>query len=229
MELDRRSLVLGATVFLCLISIPSFLEHYLYFMTGQVEEVVFKGRWDLVMLNVLGFLLFVIPLHFRRKADWKSFSIYSAFIVSLFVEMYGIPLTVYLSSTALFTASAPQTVWYSFSLLGESFWLTPWMLIGLGITVLGMIIVAVGWTTIYRTDEELVTTGVYSYSRHPQYIGIVLVALGWFIGWPTLLTTLLLPVLFYTYYMLSLKEEKEVSEQVGEEYGKYCEKVPRFV
>lgn len=229
-EISRRNILLGVVGFLGLLSVPSFVDHYLYFIGGQVERIAFQNRWDLVLLNVAGFLLFLIPLQFRRKADWKSFSIYSAFIISLFVEMYGIPLTVYLSSASMFSAAPPETVWYSFRLLGESFWLTPWMMAGLLATLAGMAIVVAGWTTIYRSDEELVESGIYSYSRHPQYVGITLIAVGWFIGWPTILTTLLLPLLVYTYYDLSYREEKEVAQEIGEEkYSEYKQETRMFI
>lgn len=228
--INRRSIILGILGFLSLISLPSFLDHFLYFIGGQVEKIAFQNRWDLVLLNIAGFLLFIIPLQFRRKADWKSFSIYSAFIISLFVEMYGIPLTVYLSSASMLSVAPPQTSWHAVRLLGESFMLTPWMITGLVVTLLGMAIVALGWITIYRSEGELVDSGIYSYSRHPQYVGIILIALGWFIGWPTLLTTLLLPLLIYTYYDLSRKEEQEVSKEVGEEsYREYKNRTKMFL
>lgn len=231
MELTRRNVLLGVIGVYALLAVPSFLEHYIYFITGQVEAAVIKQRWDFVALNVIAFLLFLIPLNYRRKADWKSMGIYSAFIVSLFIEMYGIPLTIYLSAAAIApTASAAPGSVIEFSFFGATPEMTLWMLIGVITTVVGMAIVAVGWYTIYNARDELVTSGIYSYSRHPQYVGISLIAIGWFIGWPTILTTLLLPVLLYVYYKNSLQEEKEVSEEVGEEkYQSYMAETPRFL
>lgn len=229
-ELSRRNIILGIIGFVGLISIPSFLDHYIYFLTGQIESIAKQGRWDLVALNIIGFLLFLIPLNYRRKADWKSMGIYSAFIVSLFVEMYGIPLGIYLSTPALTGFTGSQNVVFSLFVFGWGFDLTLWMLVGLIITVTGMAITALGWITIYRTDKELVDTGIYGYSRHPQYVGIILIVVGWFIGWPTPLATLILPILIYTYYNLALKEEQEVSKEIGEKkYQSYREKVPRFI
>ena len=71
-ETTRRNILLWTIGFLGIISIPSFLDHYLFFLSGQVEYIVGKNRWDLVLLNIVGFLLFLIPLRYRRKADWKS-------------------------------------------------------------------------------------------------------------------------------------------------------------
>lgn len=229
-ELSRRNIILGIIGFVGIISIPSFLDHYIYFLTGQIESIAKQGRWDLVLLNIVGFLLILIPLNYRRKADWKSMGIYSAFIVSLFVEMYGVPLGIYLSTPALSGFASSQDVVLNLFVFGWGFDLTLWMVIGLIITVIGMAITAIGWIKIYRTDKDLVDEGIYSYSRHPQYIGIILIVVGWFIGWPTPLATLILPILIYTYYKLALEEEKEVSEEIGrQKYQSYKEKVPRFI
>ncbi|MDY6778631.1 MAG: methyltransferase, partial [Candidatus Nanohaloarchaea archaeon] len=77
-----------------------------------------------------------------------------------------------------------QAFLLEFSVLGQQLGMTFWMLVGAAITTAGMLIVLIGWWQLYTADDELVTSGVYAYSRHPQYVGISLIALGWFIGWP---------------------------------------------
>ncbi|MFB6175212.1 MAG: isoprenylcysteine carboxylmethyltransferase family protein [Candidatus Nanohalobium sp.] len=231
-SVDRRSFVFGLLTGLAALTFPSFLNHMLYFLSGQISTVIFRGQWGIVALSIVGFLAFLIPLNYRRRADWRSMGIYSAFIVSLFIEMYGIPLTVYMSSAAfgaVSPATVPNTV-LTFSAVGHTFAMNIWMVVGAAITALGMAIVAIGWVTIYRTDRDLVTSGIYRYSRHPQYLGIILIAAGWFIGWPTLLTGLMLPVVIYEYARLCRKEEKEVAEDIGEEkYQAYRESTPMLV
>ncbi len=229
---DRRSFAFGFLAALAVVALPSFFEHLTWFLTGQVNQLVVQGRWDLVMLNIVGFLAFLLPLRYRRKADWKSMGIYAAFIVSLFIEMYGIPLSIYLTSSFISQpAAAPQAYLVSFSILGQQLGMTAWMLTGAAITVFGMLIVAVGWMTIYRGHDTLVTDGIYRYSRHPQYVGIMLIAVGWFIGWPTILTGLMLPVLLYTYYNLAKNEEQEVIEELDEPeaYNEYRDNTPMFI
>jgi protein-S-isoprenylcysteine O-methyltransferase Ste14 len=177
----------------------------MYFLSGQAKMIVFQGKWDIVALSIIGFLAFLIPLNYRKRADWRSMGIYSAFIVSLFIEMYGIPLTIYMSSAAfggLNPASVPNTI-LTFNAIGYTFAMNTWMVVGAVITAIGMGIVAWGWSTIYRTEKDLVKTGIYSYSRHPQYLGIILIAVGWFIGWPTLLTAVMLPIDIYEHYNLT--------------------------
>ncbi|MFB6180631.1 MAG: isoprenylcysteine carboxylmethyltransferase family protein [Candidatus Nanohalobium sp.] len=221
--INKRSFLFGAVAGLFTAFIPSFLDHVVFFLSGQIRSATSQGHWGIVAVSVIAFLAFLIPLKYRRRADWRSMGIYTAFIVSLFVEMYGIPLTIYLSSAVFGSVAVqpPQTV-LTFHLLGKVFGVNIWMLTGLAVTAIGAATVAVGWATIYRTDKDLVTSGIYSYSRHPQYLGIILVAFGWFIGWPTILTALMLPVLTYEYVRLCRKEEKEVMEEVGEQkYKEY--------
>ena len=176
--------------------------------------------------SVAFFLLFLLPLKYRRKADWRSSGIYAAFLISLFVEMYGLPLTVYLSSALVSIPSSSQLPAIVLNFMG--FAVNFWMLIGLAITGLGCLIVALGWYTVYNA-EGLAREGVYSYSRHPQYLGIILISFGWFIGWPTPLTGLLLPIVVYEYYRLSKEEELEASEEFGEDYKRYMRNTPRFL
>jgi len=230
--IDKRSFIFGTLTGLAIISFPSFLNHLMYFLSGQVELIIFQGKWDIVALIIIGFLAFLIPLNYRRRANWRSMGIYSAFIVSLFIEMYGVPLTIYMSSAAFGTfspAQVPNTI-FSFNAIGYEFAMNLWMVIGAIITAIGMAIVAWGWSTIYRTEKDLVQEGIYGYSRHPQYLGIILIAVGWFIGWPTLLTALMLPIVVYEYYRLSQNEEKEVAKDIGEEkYAEYRKSTPMFI
>lgn len=234
-SLSRRRAAFLVVGILAAISLPSFLNHVHYFMANQAS--VIQGRWDIVALNIAVFILFVVPLAlgWRWRVNWQSASlgVYAAFIVSLFVEMYGVPLTIYLTAAMVPTgasATAAEGI-FTFTVIGQTFVLTGWKLVGILISAAGAILIAWGWGTLYRTDQELVTSGIYAYSRHPQYLGFNLFLFGWFVHWPTLLTLAMFPILAYFYYRLSIVEEQEVMESIDntEAYKQYIEETPRFI
>lgn len=222
---------LGALSLVFLTATPSFLQHARFFLSGSVSTLVIEGHWILVLLNVAFFLIFILFLNYRRQIDWASgtsYGIYTAFIISLFVEMYGIPLTIFLGSGIIGAPGNPPTYLFAFEVLGTSIGVTLWYLVGLGITGAGILMVAAGWWQVYQSDD-LVTGGLYRYSRNPQYLGIILIALGWVVGWPTVLTLALFPLVLYSYYRLSRKEEEEMLERHGERYSSYMDRVPLLI
>jgi len=233
--MDKRKISFILLGIVILFVFPSFISHVGWFITGHVESLVIQNRWDLVLINIFIFLAFLLPLNFRKKINWKSMSIYSAFIISLFVEMYGIPLTIYMTSTVTLPAGTPPTqeVIITLTFFGQTLSMTFWKIVGALISITGMVVVAVGWITLYRYSEEnkIVTSGIYNYSRHPQYLGLILIVLGWFIHWPSILTLSMLPILVYFYYNLTIKEEEELLNELEntDEYLKYLEDRPRFI
>lgn len=210
----------------------SFVNHVTYFLSGEVSRTLIQGNWWLVAVNVLLFLGFLLFLNVRRSMDWSpahvgGIGVYAAFIVSLFVEMYGIPLTIFLGS-GLVGGAEPPAVIFTLALPGVTLAMNMWMVFGAVITGIGILLVAVGWWQVY-TSAGLVRHGLYRYSRNPQYLGLILIAFGWMIHWPTILTVLLFPVLSYAYYRLAKREQDDLSQEYGDEFHTYADQVPLLV
>jgi protein-S-isoprenylcysteine O-methyltransferase Ste14 len=231
----RRKNLAARLVLLAYFSVPlfylgTFYEHFHAYLTGNVVNNILRDQWGIVVLSILLFLAFLIPLSFRRRAKWAEYGLVTAFFVSLFVEMYGIPFTLLFAQKWLYQSDAvlPEQV-FEFDLFGVGFGMDLPMLWAAGLMILGTVIVAVGWGTLYFgvKKQELVTRGIYSYSRHPQYLGFLMVIIGWLIGWPTIITLVFAPILVYKYVRACTSEEREVAEV--EDYQRYRERTPFLI
>jgi methanethiol S-methyltransferase len=197
------------------------------------------GLWGLVVVNSLVFILFAYSFFKPRSGrDWRSFSAFSAFLVALFAEMYGFPLTIYFLSGWL-QSRFPGIDWFTHDaghLLEMMFgWQVnphfgPFHLLSFALIGGGFWLIAVAWRVLYDEQREgsLARSGPYRYVRHPQYVGFIIVLLGFLVQWPTLLTLAMFPVLVVMYVRLARAEEREAITTFGESYRKYMAEVPGF-
>ncbi|MEK6531182.1 MAG: isoprenylcysteine carboxylmethyltransferase family protein [Deltaproteobacteria bacterium] len=195
------------------------------------------GIWSLVAVNVVLFLFFIFSFITPvKKREWRSMGVTVAFIVALFTEMYGFPLTIYVLTAFLgsrYPALNPFShkgghLWVTF-LGGGGVMLAVIHIISNGFMVAGFIIMSAGWRKIHGSKGALVTDGIYAYMRHPQYFGLILVTIGLLIQWPTIITIVMWPVLMFAYYRLSKKEEADMEREFGDAYAPYRGKVPMFI
>jgi len=198
------------------------------------------GLWSLVVINSLVFIIFAFSFSKPRTArDWRSFSAFSAFIVALFVEMYGFPLTIYLLSGWLMSRYPGMDV---FSHDAGHLWNTllgwkinphfdPLHILSNVLILAGFIILSAAWKVLYEAQRTgtLAVSGPYVYVRHPQYGGFILIMLGFLLQWPTLVTLIMFPILVTMYVRLARREEHEVLSQFGDEYRLYADRTPAFL
>jgi len=198
------------------------------------------GLWSLVVLNAAIFIAFAFSFAKPQSTrDWRSFGAFSSFIVALFVEMYGFPLTIYLLSGWLgqrfphldpFSHEAGH-LWHTlFGWKGDPhfdpFHILSYLLIGGGFWLL-----SAAWPVLHRAQREgrLATAGPYARVRHPQYAGFILIMLGFLLQWPTLVTLVMFPILVVMYVRLAHREEREVRAELGQEYEAYARTTPRWI
>lgn len=198
------------------------------------------GWWSLVIINSAIFIFFGLSFFKpRTKRDWHSFGAFSAFLIALFSEMYGFPLTIYLLSGWL-QSHYPNVNWYAHDsghLLEMVFgWRSnphfgPFHILSDLLIAGGFILISAGWKKLYEAQHRhaLAMTGVYAHLRHPQYVGFVMIMFGFLLQWPTIVTLAMFPVLIFMYVRLARIEEHEVLTEFGPEYDRYRCTVPAFI
>jgi len=197
------------------------------------------GLWPLAVANSVILVVFAASFfHPRTSRDWRALGGFSAFVVALFTEMYGYPLTVYLLTGPLggFVPGVDLShdaghLWVDLVGWEGDPHLSPFHLASYAFIVGGFWLIAAAWRILFAALQAgtLATTGPYARLRHPQYAGFVLIMVGFLLQWPTLATLVMFPVLLIVYRRLAVREEQEVEARFGESWRRYASQTPRFV
>lgn len=198
------------------------------------------GLWGLVIINIAIFLIFAFSYtQPKTPRDWRAFGAFSAFIIALFTEMYGFPLTTYFLSGWL-VSKYPGLDLYSHNTghLWETLFgwkgdphLNPLHLLSDLLIVAGFFLLASAWDRLYSAQKlhKLATTGPYAHVRHPQYLAFIIIMTGFLLQWPTFVTLAMFPILIVTYAVLAKHEKQEMIRKYGKTYNDYRKSVPAFI
>ena len=198
------------------------------------------GLWTLVILNSAIFIFFAFSFAKpQTKTDWRALGAFSAFIVALFTEMYGFPLSIYFLSGWL-TENYPGINFLAhenghllhtiFGFEGNAHW-DPLHIASNVLIVAGFLILSSAWNVLHQAQKNntLAISGWYARCRHPQYVAFILIMFGFLLQWPTIPTIVMFPILVVVYVRLANKEEEKVIREFGEEYLLYMAKTPAWL
>lgn len=184
---------------------------------------------------IVGVFLYGI-LRPRRPTEWASAGVAQAWVIALYAEMYGTPLTMYLLAGWLGRRELAEQHFFGHAwpvILGleGDHWLILTDVVGQLLIVAGAVLAILGWRQLHaaRRDGELACTGLYARIRHPQYTGFFLFLAGSIVNWPTLPTLLMLPILLAVYVRLAREEEQLAIDEFGDRYREYMQRSGRFL
>ena len=196
-----------------------FLEHF--------------NQWGAVIFFVIVYGVALVFLPFYEKMQRKPASVFFAFVLAFAIEMHGIPFSMLLINIII-GRFLPEGILWGHTLIDYiGYW---GLYLNIIFVIIGLLMIIFGWQAIYhgywkqvKGKGKVVKTGIYKWIRHPQYAGLLIIGIGMILGWATLTSLLLYPIMILMYLRLAKKEEKDMLEEFGEEYRTYMQSTKRFI
>ena len=197
-----------------------------------VHDSSYFGLWGTAVFWTALMALFLLFLPFYRPVQRKPAGTFLTFVAAFSLEMYGLPFSLFLIMY-LTGHQLPLGIFWGptlfpwFGITGHYLYIAA-MLVGGGLVI-------AGWARVYREvwtagekPEALLTTGVYRFLRHPQYLGLLLISFGALLDWATPVTLVLWPVLVARYVSLARREDQYLSQEFGEQWRSYAKRTGGF-
>lgn len=80
-----------------------------------------------------------------------------------------------------------------------------------------------------RKNEELTTTGPYSYTRNPLYLGSIIIAAGFLLAARSWILALVVVLLFIAIYLPVIRSEEKFLGGQFTDFNNYAARVPRLL
>jgi myo-inositol catabolism protein IolC/protein-S-isoprenylcysteine O-methyltransferase Ste14 len=198
------------------------------------QPIAHSGVWALAVIMIVA-ASWVVYRYLAPKTwrEWAGAGLVQAFIIALYAEMYGFPLTIYLLVRffGLDRKYLNANLWSTLLGVGETGMFIS-MVIGYALLFVGIGLFIQGWRELFRahTDKLLATDGLYGVVRHPQYTGLFIGLFGeGVVHWPTVFSVGLFPLIVLAYVLLARSEERRMIADFGDAYREYKRRVPMFM
>lgn len=198
------------------------------------EHIAHSGTWGITLIVIVG-VSWVLYRYLAPKTwrEWASAGVVQAFIIALYAEMYGFPLTIYLLVRFfnIDKTNLDANLWSTLLGYGETGMMIS-MFFGYSILLIGIGLFMEGWRELHqaRREQRLITDKLYGLVRHPQYTGLFIGIFGeGIVHWPTIFSLIFFPIIIVVYVLLARSEEKKMLNEFGDKYRAYRDCVPAFI